>query len=440
MIPLFGEDASLLVVFLSLVSLSSAAPRQESVVALIGAKVYPAGGGAVIPRGIILMSGGKITAVGANVTVPAGARRIPVDGKVIIPGLIDARSSLFLSPAETAAGAADRDVLDAADLFDEEAVDALRRGVTTVYITPGSRGNISGVGAVVKLGNGRTSSGVVGTPIRTQAALKLNLGVSTGSRTSSLERLSSYDAIRSAFRSAEQYARSFERYERDLKAFESQPRLAANDGPPPSTQQPNDPTTQRPTTQRPTRPRRIPAQEILLKALRREIPVRVEAHRADDILNALRLREEFKLNMILEGAEEAPLVAKEIARHRIPIVWGPTLLESGTDLDTRGQTPAGAAKLSRAGIRLALTPAGESGRASRFVLENAAAAAGHRLLREKALLAITTDAAQILGVGDMLGSIAVGKDADLVILSAPPFDPAAKVEQVYVNGERVYAR
>jgi len=431
----------LLLAFLSLVSLSSSAPSQETVVALIGGRIIPAGGAAVILRGTILMSGGKITAVGANVAIPAGARRIAVDGKVIIPGLIDARSNLFLSPDETAAGAADRDVLDATDLFDDDALDALRRGVTTVYITPGSRGDIAGVGAVVKLGSGPASSGIVGTPVRTQAALKLNLGVSIGNRTSSLERVSSYDAIRSAFRSAEQYARSFERYERDIKTFESQPRLAANVGAPPSTtQQPSDPTTQRPTTQRPTRPRRVPAQEILLKALRREIPVRVEAHRADDILNALQLSEEFKLNMILEGAEEAPLVAKEIARHRIPVIWGPTLLESGTELDSRRQTPAGAAKLARAGIRFILTPAGDSGRATRFVLENAAAAAGHGLSREKALSAITMDAAQILGVGDRLGSISVGKDADLVVLSGSPFDPAARVEQVYVNGERVHAR
>ena len=417
---------------------AAVASTQERPIALVGARILPVSA-PPIPSGTVIISGGKIAAIGANVSVPSGALRIPAAGKVVIPGLIDSSSALFLSAAElAAAGAADRDVLDAFDPFDQDALDAVRRGVTTVYLSPGSRGSIGGLGAVVKLAGDPERS-----PLLAQAALKLNLGVTTGDRTSSLDRLAAYEAIRAAFRAAEQYARSYERYERDLKAFESQPRAtSAGERRPPAGEAAGrgSPFPQSAGPQRPTRPRRVPAQEVLLKALRREIPVRVEAHRADDILNALRLGDEFKLKLILEKAEEAPAAAGEIARRGIPIVWGPTLLEDPNALDSVKQTPSGAAKLSRAGIRVSLTPGSQSSRNSRFVLENAAAAAGYGLSREAALRSITLDAARILGVADRVGSLARGKDADLVVLSGSPWDSATIVEQVFVNGVKVHGR
>jgi imidazolonepropionase-like amidohydrolase len=410
-------------------SLAGPARAQDPPVALVGARIIPVQG-PVIPKGSIVLTNGKITAVGANIPIPANARRIDATGKVIIPGLIDTHSSLFLSESETAGGAADRDVMDAADLFDDDAEKVLAHGVTTVYLSPGRRSAVGGLGAVVKLAPSSSTPGVRATPLRPQAALKLNLGLSANNRSSSLERLSSYEALRTAFRAAEQYARSLERYEREAKAAEAQPRTAST-----TTQE----TPQGPS-QRPARPRKQPAQEVMLRALRREIPVRIEVSRADDILNALRLADEFKLRLILERATEAPLIAREIVRRNVPVVWGPTLVQSQPDLDSKNQTPAGAAKLSKAGIRIALTPAGASGRESRFVLENAAAAAGYGLTQQAALSAITLDAARILGVADRVGSLAPGKDADIVVLSADPWDPAARVQKVFVNGEQVYGR
>jgi imidazolonepropionase-like amidohydrolase len=430
-------------VFITATCLQSSAQAQDPPVALVGARIIPVQG-PVIPKGSIVLANGKVQAVGANVAMPANARRIDVTGKVIIPGLIDTHSSLFLSESDLAgAGSADRDILDAADLFDDDAEKVLARGVTTVYLSPGRRSSVGGLGAVVKLAPVRDSTGVLATPLRPQAALKLNLGLATNNRSSSLERLASYESLRTTFRSAQQYARSLERYEREVKIFDAQPRQTRAQASPQEVSQETQTSGQRPSegpSQRPVRPRKQPAQEAILRALRREIPVRIEVSRADDILNALRLADEFKLRLILERATEAPLVAREIVKRNVPIVWGPTLLDSPPGLDSKSHSPAGAAKLSKVGIRIALTPAGALGRESRFVLENAAAAAGYGLTQQAALRAITLDAARILDVADRVGSLSPGKDADLVVLSADPWDPAARVEKVFVNGEQLYGR
>jgi imidazolonepropionase-like amidohydrolase len=342
---------------------------------------------------------------------------------------VDAHSSLFMDAAElNAAGAADRDVADALDLFDKDAEKVIAQGVTTLYISPGNRGNVNGIGAVVQL-NG--SLAPCGRLLKPRAALKLTLGVSTNNRSSSLERLASYEALRSAFRSAEQYAKSFERYERDLAAYERKQKQS-------TTQPPNNPATQPPA--KPTKPRRVPGQEIFVAALKGEIPVRIEAHRVDDILNALRLADEFKLKVILERATEGAQIVNEIAKRNVPVVWGPTLPTGTPRLETLNHSPDGAAKLAKAGVRVALTTDGESGLSSRFLLENAAAAVGFGMNPDDALRAITLTAAEILGVADRVGSLEAGKDANLVVLSASPWDATTKVEQVWVEGRLTYEK
>ncbi|MCS6861292.1 MAG: amidohydrolase family protein [Abditibacteriales bacterium] len=418
-------------IFLLLLIIISTATAQPTPVALVGAKILPVAG-KPIERGTILIEGGKIKAVGANVEIPANAQRIDLTGKVVLPGLVDAHSSLFLAADDlNATGAADRDVTDALDLFDKDAEKVLARGVTTLYVSPGNRGNVNGVGAVVQLNN----TPPYGRVLKPRAALKLTLGVSTNNRSTSLERLASYEALRAAFHSAQQYAKSFERYERDLAAYarrQKQPQPTA------ANPQPTAPASSQPT--KPTKPRRNPAQEILVAALKGEIPVRIEAHRVDDILNALRLADEFKFKLILERATEGAQIANDIARRHVPVVWGPTLPMGAPRLETLNHSPDGAAQLAKAGVKVALTTDGASGLSSRFLLENAAAAVGFGMSADEALRAVTLSAAEVLGVADRVGSIEVGKDANLVVLSASPWDATAQVEQVWVEGRLTYEK
>lgn len=453
----------------------------QTPIALTNARVYPVSG-APIAHATILIVNGKISAVGAQVAVPANAQRIDLHNAVVIPGLVDVSSALFL-PEEslTGAGTADQDVLDGLDLFDKDSAKVLAAGVTTVYLSPGSRGTVGGVGAIVKLHDATRLSATNATPqpdtLKSHAALHLTLGISTGGRSSSLERLNSYQALRSAFIATRQYGDTFDRYARDLEQFEKRQKVVVANPPAVDTNQlesvgaeappiADDPAAAEAPQRgqrggsgfggqrfggggpgfgpgranpngKPVKPRTVPSQEIMLAALKGQIPVRIEAHRVDDILHALALADEFKLKLILESPTEAAPVAAEIAKRHIPVVWGPSLPTGAPRLETAHQDPATPAFLARAGVKVALTPAARTGLASRFVRENAAVAAGFGLPSASALRSVTLSAAEVLGVSDRIGSIQPGKDADLVVLSASPWEPGAKVERVFVNGSQV---
>jgi imidazolonepropionase-like amidohydrolase len=458
----------------------------QTSIALTNAHVYPVSG-APIDHATIVIVDGKIVSVGVNVAVPAGAKRIDLHGATVIPGMIDVSSALFL-PDESLSGAgtADQDVLDGVDFFDKDASKVLAAGVTTLYLSPGDRGAIGGVGAIVKLQDpalSLTKNGIAlqAHGIKSHAALQMTLGVSTGNRSSALERLNSYESLRSAFLATRQYGLQFEHYARDLDLYEKRQKTAATTTPPKAaSEQPqsavttNEATVEDPhdgldapqrggqrgggaqggqrfggggqgfgpgranATGKPVKPRAVPAQEIMLAALKGQIPVRIEAHRADDILHALALADEFKLKLILESPTEAAPVAAEIARRHIPVIWGSVLATGAPRLETDHQNPATPALLMKAGVKVAFTTGARSGSASRFLRENAGLAAGFGLTPAAALRSITLSAAEILGVSDRVGSIQAGKDADLVILSASPWDPAAKIERVFIDGAQVF--
>jgi hypothetical protein len=140
LIAKFARTVALCFLFAAVVL--PAAGRQSAAIALVGARVLPVSGPPV-ERGTVLIAGEKITAVGRDVPIPAGAQRIDLRGRVIIPGLVDARSSLFVPESERGGtGAADRSVLDAADFFSRDADQVLAHGVTTLYLSAGSRGNV----------------------------------------------------------------------------------------------------------------------------------------------------------------------------------------------------------------------------------------------------------------------------------------------------------
>jgi len=406
------------------------ASSQQPDMALTNAYVHPVSSAPFL-KGTVLISQGKIAAVGTHVRVPAGVRVIDLHGAVVTPGLIDARSSLFVKDEDlVGAGTADQSVLDAANLFDADAAKVLAAGVTTLYLSPGSRGGVGGTGAIVKLrppssGQGEGWANV----FRREAALELSIGISTNGRSSSLERLNSFEALRSLFRGAQQYARAQVQYERELKEFLSAPPQPVRAGTPPAAGAPAAPT-------RPVKPRKSPANEIVLQALNGKIPVRIEAHRVDDILNALRLSDEFHFKLVLESATEADGLAREIARRKVPVIWGPTL-PGGTRLETRNHNPQTAAILNESHVTLALSPSSRVGTASQFMMFNAQLAVGQGLFRGDALRTVTLDAAKALGIADRVGSIEVGKDADLIVFSTDPTSAEFAVKRILIEGKEV---
>lgn len=193
---------------------------------------------------------------------------------------------------------------------------------------------------------------------------------------------------------------------------------------------------------RPAKPKRNSTYEILAKVLRKEISLQIEAHRVDDILNALRLADEFDFTLILDKCTEGYMITDEIARRKVPVIVGPvsTSLVDMPKLEYRNHDMRNAAILSKEGVKLALGVSGRDGASSKFIALAAAMAVANGMDKDIALRAITLTPAEILGVADRIGSLEAGKDADIVILSGHPLDTFTQVEMVLIEGKTVYER
>jgi imidazolonepropionase-like amidohydrolase len=406
------------VLVLLALALSPVAAGQEKpapkVLVLRGAKVYP-GSGPALEHSTILIENGRISAVGREIPVPPEAAVIDASGKVIVPGLIDAASRLFLEPGDRAPGSAEQSVQDAIDRTSELYLEAVEQGVTAVYVGPLSTGPVNGLGGVLRPDRART-------PVAKDAALKLSVGVAPGDTSTAAIRYESFLQIRQAFDAAKQYGEAWTKYRKDQAEFEQKK-------PAPADAQAGK--SQKPKT------------ELRLRALdpKERLQVRLEAHTSDAILLAIRLAQEYKLRAVLEGATEAWRVADAVKQSGLPVVVGPVIRTGAPSVDLIHHSTGCAAALVRAGVPVAIGSFGdEPGGATRFLADSAALAASRGLSREQALAAITIEAARALGIGSSHGSIEKGKAADLVVLSGEPFDRQTSVERTFVDGQTVFQR
>jgi imidazolonepropionase-like amidohydrolase len=186
-------------------------------------------------------------------------------------------------------------------------------------------------------------------------------------------------------------------------------------------------------SKRPTRDLKL---EVLADILDRKIPALITANKATEITTALRLQKEFGFRMILDGAAEAYLVLNELKAANVPVILHPTMVS--TYGDTRNASFETAAKLKQAGIKFALQ-SGYEGYVpkTRVVLYEAALAVANGLPFEDGLRTITSDAAEILGISNRIGSLEAGKDADVVCFDGDPFEYTSHVCQVIINGQLV---
>jgi len=187
-------------------------------------------------------------------------------------------------------------------------------------------------------------------------------------------------------------------------------------------------------------PEKMPERDLKLEALepvlRREIPLRAHAHRADDAATAVRIAEEFGVEMSWEHATEAHRIAEWIAEKGVPAVWGPSLM-ARPKWEMRELSFETARRLHDAGVKFAIQT-DAVGQSITFLPICAGMAVKHGLPYEAALRAITISPAEILGVADRVGSIEKGKDADLRILDGDPLELRTRVEKVIIDGEVVY--
>jgi imidazolonepropionase-like amidohydrolase len=176
--------------------------------------------------------------------------------------------------------------------------------------------------------------------------------------------------------------------------------------------------------------------EALGRVLRREIPLLVTAHRAQDIANVLRLANEFEIDVLLDGAAESYLLIEEIKQAGVPVIIHPTMTRAFRETENLSYETA--AKLVHAGIPVALQSGYESYVPKvRVLLFEAAIAAANGLTFDEALATITINPARILGIDDRVGSLEVGKDGDVALYDGDPFEYTSHCIGVVIDGRIV---
>ncbi len=385
----------------------------ETGIAITGGYVVPIEG-SPIDGGTVLLSDGRITAVeGRGFAVPDGYRVADATGKWVLPGFIDAHAHVGVhEEAEGWAGndtnemtrpvTADVRALDAINPADLGFGDAIMGGVLSVNVNPGSGNPIGGQTVALKCW-GRTVEQML---LREPAGLKSALGENPkrvyGERKETPStRLGVAAVIRGAFVDALNY-------EAKLKNI----------------------SNERPVVERDLK------LEALLRVLHGEIPWRQHCHRADDIATAMRIAREFGYRLVIDHGTEAHLLADQIAEAGIPVVIGP-LFTSRAKVELRNRSMANPGRLAEAGIEISLTT-DHPVVPIHFLVHQATLAVKDGLDRDVALRAVTIHPARVIGCADRIGSLEVGKDADVVIWSGDPLDVMSRAEVAFSSGREIY--
>ncbi len=363
-------------------------------------------------KGTIFVQDGRIAAVGSDVEIPTGAEVVDGEGFHLAPGFVEAHSHLVAhdrSSSESDAvpkrplGPTATTDLDYYWLFDPQHIhlsDARKGGVTTALIRPGSGRPIDGIGFVTKTAGTSRRDMLMKRPDGVKMALGENPKRAFGQRRGEFPstRMGTASVIREALVKAENYQQKRARKPEDT---------------------PEE-----------------PGLNLLVRLLEGELSARVHAHRADDIVTAIRLADEFGFNLTIEHATDGHKIAGTISEHNVPCVVGPSFTARGK-MEVKDRTFATANILNDAGVKVAITT--DAGVVFIEYLRICAALAVRAgMSRTAALKAITLNAAEICGVAHRVGSLEVGKDADFVLLNGPPLDLTSRVEFTYLQGRKVY--
>ncbi len=388
-------------VFISCFALLVLSASSFGQVAVRGETIYTMDGRA-IKDGVVLTNNGKIESVGgaANVRIPGNYR--VVSAKVVTPGLVDAHSVIGLagylnqphdqmqvensSPAQP-----DLRAIDAYNAREELVAWVRSLGVTTVHTGHAPAALISGQTMIAKT----TGLNVDEATVVPMAMIAVTIGQGAVNSGGKPPGTSAKQAamLRELLIKAGSYGKK-EDSPRDLKM------------------------------------------EAMKRVIDKEIPLLVTAHRAVDIMTAIRIAKEFDINIVLDGVSDAHMVIDEIKASGFPVILHPTMYRAGGE--TENLSMATAADLRKAGIPFALQSGYETYvPKTRVVLFEAALLVANGLTFEEALASVTSDAARIIGMGSRIGSIKPGKDADLALFDGDPFEYTTHCIGTMINGQIV---
>lgn len=370
-----------------------------------------------IPDGCIHVVGGKIAEIGRRdeVTVhPAAYEKVlEIEKGLVMPGIIEAHCHMGITEEKKGMEGDDCNetvdpitpwlrAVDAVNTMDAAFDDAVRAGITSAMIGPGSSNVVGGQFAFLKTRGRRIDDLVVKAPAAMKVAFGENPKVNySGQGKSPSTRMAIAGMLREELSRAVAYARSKKQAEENGESFEEDFRM-----------------------------------ECWLPVLNREIPIKAHVHRADDIFTAIRIAREFRLRMTLDHCSEGHLIAEELAAEGYPAIVGPDLA-SRSKIEVQNMAFKTAGILNRAGVMTAVTTDHPvSLIASLPLCAGLAVKAGLPL--EEGFRAITLYAAQICGVADRVGSLEVGKDADIAIFSGNPMEVFTETLYTIIDGQIVY--
>ena len=374
---------------------------QGGAILVRGGTIHTAAG-APITNGSVLIRDGKIVAVGTNVSAPAGAQIIDATGKTVIPGMIDNHShigakSTDLNDSPMLIGPQHR-FLDALDWNDPDFQDAMEGGVTTIVTGPGSGENVSGMAVVIKTFGTDYSKRM----LLEKGGMKFAMGPKGRNRYPATA-MGVAANLRQYLIKTQEYMAAQKKWEDDGKK-----------GNPPA---------------------RDLGYEAMADVLTHKTYVRAHVHAATDIMTLLRLKDEFGFDLALHHSTEAYKVAPEIAKRGVTAV----VLPLGDRIGLSDDAMAGPYILWKAGVKIAMhTDAPVIN--EKWLRLSAALAMRYGIPDEEALKMVTSNAAEIARVSDHVGTIAAGKDADLVIFNGPWYEPKSRIDFVIGDGQVVYDR
>ena len=370
---------------------------------------------AVIDCGYIQIKDDKIIAVGDMNSAPQDDNVLDLQGKTVYPGFIDAHCHMGM--AEEGLDFEGDDLnemtdpvsphlrgLDAINPVNQSFPEAVDAGVTTVVTGPGSANAISGQFCAIKTYGKRVDKMVLREPVAMKFALGENpKKVYNDKSETPMTRMATAALIREELSKAKRYLEDVQKAEEDPEE--------------------NDP------------PEFDAKKEALIPVLKRELKAHIHCHRSDDIFTAVRLAEEFELDYVLIHCTEGHLIADELKEIGAPVVNGPLMCTRTKPelLHASDKTPG---ILSKAGLQVAICT--DYNVIPIWMLPiTAGYAVREGMDYMEALKAITINPARICGIEDHVGSVKVGKDADLLVYSQDPLTLAAKPDMVFINGKQV---
>ena len=364
----------------------------------------------ILDNATILVEDTQIKAVGVDVEIPAEAEVIDLNGKWVTPGFIDAHCHFSAMSEPRTKGMGDDGnevtnpvtahirIIDALNPFGIAYEPVRKAGFTTCYTMPGSANVIGGTGIAFKLKDGRCIEDIIipGTEMMKMALGENPKGAYGGQKKMPMTRMGTGAVLREALFQAKQYSDDLLAEKEDKKV------------------------------------KRDFKLEALVPVVRGEMRCRIHCHRADDIMTAVRIAEEFGLEFTIEHATEGYKIADILAEKNITCVVGPMRMIPGK-MEVWDCTIENPALLEKAGVEFELTADAET--ATQWLPEETGVAMAYGLSEETAFKALTINAAKVIKLDHRIGSLEAGKDADLAIFDGHPLSNMTRCKATMIDGK-----